>query len=291
VPGVLLLIRNKKNSPLLAGLLFLVIFAMIAIFGPGIYNCLGGHLYAARVNGETIGIDEFGKRYAQAYRNMQQQNQSFDHDAAKRMNLREKVLNNMINTKLLAGEARRIGLAVDNQALRDSIVANPNFQTDGHFDKSLYERVINYYQMTPSDYEQTMREELLAQKLAALVDNGVAVSSNEAKAAWENEESKMNLEFIRLRSAAYEGKTVAPTDADVEAFTKGPGADDEIQKYYTKYARTKYNIPKKVHARQIAISVPKDAPPDLKKDAQKKITKAREEHGPVRQRRGHPADR
>src|SRR5262245_6501843 len=121
-------LRRKKNSPIIVFLLGAIIVVFIAFFGNSYQSCVDSTVYAAKVNGEAITETEYNMRYANEFRARQERDPKYDRAKAQRENLRESVLNNMITTYLLAQEAERRGLAVDNEALRDSIVKDPNFQ-------------------------------------------------------------------------------------------------------------------------------------------------------------------
>lgn len=268
------LLRRKKNSPIIAFLLGLIIIVFVAFFGNSWSNCAQEHLYAAKVNGRTISDQEYAALYATEFRNRQGQDAKFDRDKARRDNLRESVLNRMITQTILAQNAQDRGLAVDKQALKDSIVSNPNFQTDGKFDRRLYERILNSQQLTDFRFENQLKQGILAQKIASLVENSIGVSDAEAKDFFFQERRRVNLEFVQLKKDAYQSKVGTVTPADAEEWMKQPAADEQIKKFYEKHARTRYNTPKQVCAQHILVRSEKEAPPDLKKKAQDKIVEA-----------------
>lgn len=269
-------LRKKKNSPIILFLLVLIILVFIAFFGPTMDNIMTPRVFAAIVDGQVISDREFAQRYTTTYRQYQSQYREFDRKQAEQMKLREKVLDQMITSKLLAKDAEKRGLDVDDDALRTAILDNDSFKTDGNFDKDLYQRILNSAQLTPGSFEAYMREQLLQEKLALVVTNSVYVSSNEARLDWEADQRSMNLEFVRINTKGYEGQTGEVTPADVEEWKKS-NADHEaqIQKHYTKFSRTKYNVPEKRRARHILVKTDKDMPHDLKKKAQQTIKDAR----------------
>ncbi len=268
-------LRRKRNSPIILFLLVLIILVFIAFFGPAMDNIMNERLYAAKVDGEVITDREFAQRYASSYRQYQQQFREFNRDQAREMKLKEKVLDQLVTSRVLANLARDRGMAVDDAALRAAILENPNFQSEGRFDKNLYERILNSAQMSPPDFEAYMREQLLQEKLATIATSALSVSSNEVRRQYEADQRSMSLEFIKIEAKGYEGQVGAVSAADVDAWKKRDDAEEEIKKYYQKNARNRYNVPKKVRARHILVRVDKKAPPDLIEEARNKIREAR----------------
>lgn len=270
-------LRQRKNNPIIAAFLGLIILVFIFFFGNQLSTCDTSGNIAASVNGEKITDREFSSRYSSAYRNYQQQYRQFDRKAAEQMNLRKMVLDSMIDSKLLAEAAKERGLAVDDEALRQEILQNPNFQLNGRFDKDGYERLLSSLGITPAEFEQSIREDLLAEKLRAVVQNGTYVSSAELRQAFEAEKTTVNVAFVRVPVDKLAGKAPLPSDEEAKAWLENtPDAEERVLKYYQKHAATKYNVPKKVRARHILARFEKGGPPDLRQKAVDKITEARQ---------------
>ena len=268
-------LRKKKNSPIILFLLVVIILVFIAFFGTSLENIGKERLYAAKVNGYTITDRAFAQRYSQAYRNYQRQFREFNREQAQQMDLRRRVLDQMITSRILSDEAASRGLKVDDTALREAILADENFHTEGSFDITLYQRILNSVQMTEADYEEYLREQLMQEKLALVINNSITVSSAEARTQWEIEQKSIDLEFIRVNVKPYTAQAGTVTEADAAAWMAKDGSDAEIQKFYKKHAKTRYNVPKKVRARHILVRIDKDAPHDIRAESKKKIKEAK----------------
>jgi peptidyl-prolyl cis-trans isomerase D len=270
---VLSVLREKKNSPIIVGFLVTIILVFIFFFGQSWSSCADQGGIAARVNGETITEREFQQRYASVYRSYSQQyGGQFDRKAAEGMDLRKKVLDQMVQSILLAQLAKDKGLAVDDQALRTSILEDESFQVEGRFDKDQYERILNANGLIPADFEANRREQLLAEKLASVVQGSTWVSDTELKQAYETEKSSIDVDFVRVAAAGLAETAPLPPAADAEAWIKATAdADEQITKYYAKHKRAKYDIPKKLRARHILIRSDKAAPPDVRQGQIEKI--------------------
>ncbi|MBI4821325.1 MAG: SurA N-terminal domain-containing protein [Deltaproteobacteria bacterium] len=268
-------LREKKNNPLIVVFMAAIILVFIAFFGPGSRNCSGTTFdYAAKVNGETIGEREFAVQYSYTYRMYQQQLPNFNRETAQSLDLRRKILDRMITDRLMAAEAKKRGLEVDDEALRAAIVGNETFKREGRFDPKMYERFLSYNQMRPADFEETLRVQLLSEKLGAIMSGAMSVSGPEAKKTFEDQERSMELEFVRVPTKSFEDKVAPATDAEIAAYLAKPESTEAVQKYYDKHKRQKFDVPKRVRARHILARAEKDAPPEVKDAARAKVKQA-----------------
>ncbi|MBK6684903.1 MAG: SurA N-terminal domain-containing protein [Deltaproteobacteria bacterium] len=261
-------LRRNKNNPVLVILLGLAVALMVG-FGVSVQS-VATLPPAATVDGEEITDAEFSARYASTYRMRQYQDKTYDRARAERDKLRENVLNGMVTTKILAKEARRLGLEVDNQSLKDAILENPNFQTEGRFDKDQYERMLAQMQTTDLKFETSERERLLAEKYLALIQ-GMTVSDAEVKEQFEKDQTKVNVEFVLVEKKDFAVDVGTVNAADAAEFMKKPDAEEQIQKYYTKNKSTKFDVPEQVCAQHVLVRAERQAPPDLRAEAKKKI--------------------
>ncbi|MBI2374854.1 MAG: SurA N-terminal domain-containing protein [Deltaproteobacteria bacterium] len=269
------ILREKKNNPLIVGFMAAIILVFIAFFGPGASNCGGGRPdYAAKVNGEVITAREYAIQYSYTYRAYQQQIPNFNRETAQSLDLRRKVLDRMVNDKILAAEARARGLEIDDAALRTAILDNESFKREGRFDPEYYQRFLAFNQMRPSDFEESLRTQLLSEKLVTLVNGNLSVSGPEARKTFEDEERSMELEFVRVPTKSFEDQAPAPTDTEVSLFLAKGESTEAVQKYYDRHKRQKYDVPKRIRARHILARAEKDAPPDVKDAARAKLKQA-----------------
>lgn len=263
-------LRRKKNNPVIIFLLAVIILVFIAFFGTSMDNVMNPRLFAAKVNGHTITDQELAMAYARRYRDMQGRFQEFNRDLAKTMRLRETTLDQLISSYLVREDAELRGLVVDDKALAEAIMGNEAFHTDGRFDRSRYEVFLNSQQMSPSTFERSYRDQLLAEKLAAILEGGITVSEAEARLAYEKDARSVELEFVRVPVKPYEAESGAVTEADAQAWLQRPDAEEKLQKYFLRHKRTKFDVPKQVRARHILFRLEAGAPPTVKKEVEKR---------------------
>jgi len=250
----------------------------------------------ARVNDTIIDPTDFSRAYnnlLRLYQDLYKDN--FRPELLKGLDLKQKAVDQLIRVHLLQQEANRIGLRVTGTEVRDAIVGMSTFQQDGHFNKDFYLRVLRANNITPGEFEESEREELLVDKLQELMLAGVHVSEAEVLDRYRFENEKVNLSFIKLEAAAFIPE-VRLTDEEVQAdydknketfrepervrieyvlyppehFTdKVEVTDADAQQYYDHHI-SQYEKPAQVHARHILFKVPPNASDDQKAQVRKR---------------------
>ena len=79
--------------------------------------------------------------------------------------MRQQVLNRLIDESLLDQYSKTLGLGISDEQVRKAIFATPAFQTDGKFDNTRYNALVNQMGMTADQYAQALRNQLTTQQL------------------------------------------------------------------------------------------------------------------------------
>ncbi len=250
-------IRRRKNNPIVLVLLVVACLAMVLL---GITFQSGPKTgKAATVNGEDISEAAYTVQYTTAFRSRQARDRTFDRTKAKQEKLKETILDQMITTKLLSQNARSRGLEVDGDALKDAIIKNEIFQTDGKFDPQTYQRVLNNLQTTAERFEAQERERLLAKSVLSSV-LGMGVSDQELKETFYRERRKIVLNFIEVKHKGFESQVTAITPDEAKTWAAKEGSKEKIAAHYKRFKSTEYDVPKQVCARHILVRVNKATP-------------------------------
>jgi peptidyl-prolyl cis-trans isomerase D len=150
----------------------------------------------ATVGGEGVSMREFQMTYnnlVDFYRRIYQDR--FTEDFARTLNLRQQALDTLVQRKLLLHEARGQGIMVTDAELIERVQSYPVFQVDNNFDRTRYLQVLRLSRLTPGDFEQNQREELLLAKLENLIKDAVQVSETEVKEAFIRDKEQLNMEY------------------------------------------------------------------------------------------------
>jgi peptidyl-prolyl cis-trans isomerase D len=174
--------------------------------------------HMATVGGEGVSLHEFQMTYTNLtdfYRRLYQDR--FTEDFARTLNLKQQALDTLVQRKLLLREAKRQGLMVSNAELIEKVQTYPVFQVNGHFDHSRYLQVLRLSRLTPGDFEQNQREDLLLEKLENLIKDGVQVTEAEVKQTFIHDKEQVNVEYIRADPAQFVPQ-VEMSDADLSTY-------------------------------------------------------------------------
>jgi peptidyl-prolyl cis-trans isomerase D len=198
---------------------------------------------------ELLKIGDYVITVAEArnyYQNMRDRYQSlygerFTEEMARKLNLKERAMKDLVNRALLLQEARREGLEVTQGEVEAFIHSNPAFQKDGLFDKATYIRTLQRARLTPKEFEANQRERLLINKLQELVLASVKVSDQEVLDAYRQAFEKINLDMISLNPADFKDVSLPP---------------EEVKEYFFKH-KEEFKLPARVKIRYLLFD-PKD---------------------------------
>jgi len=174
--------------------------------------------HMATVGGEGVSLHEFQMTYTNLtdfYRRLYQDR--FTEDFARTLNLKQQALDTLVQRKLLLREAKRQGLMVSDAELIEKVQTYPVFQVNGHFDHSRYLQVLRLSRLTPGDFEQNQREDLLLEKLENLIKDGVQVTEAEVKQTFIHDTEQVNVEYMRVDPARFVPQ-VEMSDADLSTY-------------------------------------------------------------------------
>ncbi|MEW6052554.1 MAG: SurA N-terminal domain-containing protein [Nitrospirota bacterium] len=157
--------------------LFFIVILSFIFWGVGPLDENGGVQVVAEVGKYKITADDYWKTYDRAYRFYRDvYREKFDEEMEKEMNLKEKVLNTMINERILLAAAKDMGVTVTDEELQESIAREPFFLKNGVFDKEVYLNRLKLNRVTPELYENLKRQELTIDKIRNLIELTVDVS-------------------------------------------------------------------------------------------------------------------
>lgn len=260
---------------------FVFIGALALLFalqwGPGSQGCDVGRLpepeTAATVNGQPIPLREFAKSYAQQAEQFRRQ--GVPGELIKQFGIHTQVIDQLVNTELLAQAAEKKGIAADDEDLVKVLRDAPAFQKNGKFDPETYKMYVHDYEgSTEVQFEDKLRRQLSAQRLLDLVEASVVVSEDEVKARYLKEANSANATFVRFAPTMFVDQVKAPKPAEIEAWAKDH--EKAIADYYEQNRYT-YFVPEKVKARQILLRFPADATDAQKAEVKTRIENVRRE--------------
>lgn len=193
--------RSKRNSTIT-----IIIFGAIIltfIFWGGQKADHIGVSSLTEVNGESIPYAEFQKRLSQELKMFGQYlNQGKLADPLVQM-LERKVATGLVMRKALAQKATTMGVRVGNEEVLDILQKEKAFFDPklNRFSPTVYQAVLQANELKASEFEASIKEELLIEKLRNLIEGAIQVSTLEVGDAFRVEKTEFALDIATFEGA------------------------------------------------------------------------------------------
>lgn len=198
---------------------------------------------------EDISLQDFQMALRNERQSQQaQQGEAFDARQFDSIDNKRKVLEDLIDRKVVELAARRSGVSVSDEALRQAIASDPNFQVDGKFDGATYAALLRQQGLTPAVYQQRVRQDLTI----ALVPQGLA------QAGFVTDKELERIVRIIFETRDVTLATVRPTP------DTAPVTDAQAQAWYQAH-RSDFRRPEQVSVEYVEVDasrLPAPAPVD-----------------------------
>lgn len=204
-------IRERSGS-LFVKILLVLIALTFALTGISGYITSTADPAVASVNGEDISRAEFD-RAVENERNRQREQlgdfySQLAADPGFNEQLRQRVLNDLVNQKLVVQYTGQQGLRVSDEQVKEAIRNIPSFRVAGQFDNDSYQFTLRSLGYTPDGFAELMRSDLArSQLLQGLVNSEFALA---------NETQALQALINQSRSGAYVTLPLADYEAQVE---------------------------------------------------------------------------
>ena len=295
---MLQILRKKAQSTFIQ--IIVVIIALVFIFW-GVGAKLKGDREAALVvNGESITFQQFQQAYDRAYQRLSDQfGGNVPKGLAETFGIKQQVINQLVQTELLRQGAKRMGLSVSGQEIRQIIEKMVQFQENGTFDIDRYKAVLAANRMAPTKFENSMRMDRLSEVAAREIANFANVATDfEIQEIYSQENEKVAVKYVQISPDQFVDKITVDdkalrdwfetvkdnykTEPQIKlkylAFTydsvgrKITIDQSKIEEYYQNNIE-KYQVPEKRHARHILLKADEK---DSKERHQEQAEKAEE---------------
>ncbi len=209
------------------------VFVMLIFFEWGGYNEArsANTAVAATVGDETISLAEFRRQYRNLEdRYRQTFGDQFNSDLARQFNLHIQALDQLIDSRILLMEAKRIGLRATDSEVRDAILQYPAFldENNNFIGTERYEQILRSSRMTPGDFEDSLREQVLISKLNAILAQTAFVSDADVEKSYREQAERAEIRFVQLPGAEFASEVSA--------------SREELESYFAEH-ETDYELP------------------------------------------------
>ncbi len=245
---------KKRKNPIMNIIgwsLLILAAAAVALFGlmPNTSQ-LGAGGGAAEVNGEIIPIGQINQLVkARTKSNPNTKKQS----VAEQRAMRQGVVENLVNRKLVAQKALKLGLVPSGEDILGYISEIPNFQEDGRFSKVLYLKILEQYRGVGQDLEANLKEDIAVNRLNSLFEIALKKTSLEEALEKKLKNTNINLEYLVFDKFNI-SKSIPVNNDDIANFSNTSGAEEKISTYFNEN-KNKYFESEKVDVSQILVKI------------------------------------
>ncbi|TDJ49102.1 MAG: hypothetical protein E2O45_05250, partial [Nitrospina sp.] len=236
------MLKYIRSHALVKVFLWVIIIAFVATifysWGAG-GQVEGANKTIATVNGMKIQVNEFNRAYGNILNFYRDQfHDQFSDEMAAKLNLKENALEALIQNRLILAEAEKMNLLVSNQELVSSISKRPEFQKDSQFSNVLYQNYLNFNRITPREFEESQRKDILRKKLEEVIKASTQISESEIQEAYKKENEKIKFKFIGFSRDFFK-----PT---------GLPSDQDLQKYFEAH-KNEFEVPEQIQVQYVKL--------------------------------------
>ena len=168
-------------------------------------NAADTRTFAARVNGETIPINDYYRalqNLSQMYEQMY--GQQFTPEMAQQMGLPKQVLDSLVDQRLLTQEARRMNLDASQDEVRKKLLSMPTFTPEGKFvGMELYRNYVVGRLGYPNTaaFEEDLGREITLSKMESALASSLVVSPKAAEAEYRRTNENAKIRYVIIPAA------------------------------------------------------------------------------------------
>lgn len=234
----------------------------------------------------------------QTRQRLQQQNPQYASNPMIVNMFKQQIGQQLVSQEILLAEAEKLGISANaedvNNFLHQGQAGQILFPNGKFIGQDQYTSLIaSRFDMSVPDFEESVRHDIIIQRLRAYVTAGTTVGEKEAREQYVKDNTKIKFQYAVISSDDIR-KSINPSDAELEAFFKKnaaryanavpeertiqyfaftpndvPGGvqqptQQEIQAYYNTH-KSEYSVPEQAKARHILIQLAPNA--DAKADA------------------------
>lgn len=200
-------LRRKAQSTVIQ--LAIVAIILVFIFW-GVGGQQGNEVNAlATVNGETLSFPEYQRLYDRKLNQLRDQlGGEIPAGLLEAMDLKKQVVDEMIKGALIRQGAAASGLAVSDMEVRQAIEEMPAFRNNGVFDVKWYKDILASNRMSVTEFENSLRSDLLTAKVFGHLARFGGISEAELKERFGFDFREKKFSYVAFDAAEFEKKVL-----------------------------------------------------------------------------------
>lgn len=230
---------RERTKGWLAKVILALITIPFALFGIDQYlQGAGSNVPIAKVDGDAITVQEFGNALQNLRNRLQSEGQT-DMTILDRPELRQSVLDKLINDRLLSAEVKRANFSISDEQLSQYITSMPEFSVDGKFSEELYYQLLTQNRLTLKDFESSIRQDLKAQQAREGFASLAYIPDSLVEQTLKAELQEREVSVAEIKTADY------LSEVSIEAA--------QVQEYYEKN-KDRFQVPEQVQLEFVLMS-------------------------------------
>jgi peptidyl-prolyl cis-trans isomerase D len=282
--------KNKRMVQIILALMILP-FAFVGV--DSYVRNIDNEQDVAKVAGKAITSVDFENALRQQQDQMRNiLGQNFDPTMFENPEVRQQVLDGLINQRLLSERATKLSLTAPDAELRRVILEIPQFQEEGKFSEPRYKEALKGIGQSPLMFEQNMRNSLAQQPMQDAIARAAFVGNAQAAAFQRITEEAREVQVATLMPDAFLSKVTIDEAAARAEYDKNPDSyrapeqvkmeylllaqntlvgkasvtPDEVKAEYEKRVK-EFSTPEERRASHILLNVDKDDKGKAKADS------------------------
>ena len=211
---------RDNSKGVIAGMLIGFLVIIFAVSGSeSLFNFDPATKGVVSVNGEDITEVDIVRASANYRRQMAAQyGDSLPPDFLSDENIRQPVIENLIQRKVLTQKAEESGMTVGDSFVNQQILSTPQFQgSNGVFDPNVYQQLLRTVGFTPANYKKALAEDSLVNQLTAGVIESSFVTPAELEMIIALSFQTRDFSYAVIPAAKI-GESVEVSDAEIDAY-------------------------------------------------------------------------
>ncbi len=147
-----------------------IAFVGAGFVGWGAYSFNSNSTSVAKVGDNSINYQQFNLAYSNSYSYYNKLfGGKFNQELAEQMNLKQSVLNSLIDEALMLSLAQDLGLIASDDDVKNRLANEKSFQTNGAFDITRYRQILGNMMLKEKDYEQVLKRQIVLDRLDKII--------------------------------------------------------------------------------------------------------------------------
>src|SRR5262249_12457963 len=205
------------------------------------------------------------------------------------------IVDGLVVRHVIMEEAKRLGFDVAPAEIEQKILENSIFRENGAFiGRARYQAILAQNNLSVEDFETSVGNEILTDKLRSFVTASVSVSDKDAVEEYTRRNEKAKLDYFIIDASKLEDKVTLPEKDERDYYDKNKAkynvpekrkakyiffeslklrpeikvTDDELRQYFEQH-KEEYTLPERVKAQHILFKTQGKSPEEIEKIKEK----------------------